>query len=185
MLREKGGGLLVTTVATSNLLDDIARKNNARVMRTKVGDLIVARALIEHGGTIGGEENGGVIFPDFVLGRDGAMTTAKIAEIFARSGKRFSELIDELPTYYQFKTKRKVEGDRKAAVARAGELAREKRYRTDTTDGTKILFSDGWVLVRASGTEPIIRVFSEAKDEEKAKEYLELGLNLLEKAIGS
>ncbi|WP_297418811.1 phosphoglucosamine mutase [Thermococcus sp.] len=185
VLREKGGGLLVTTVATSNLLDDIARKNNARVMRTKVGDLIVARALIEHGGTIGGEENGGVIFPDFVLGRDGAMTTAKIAEIFARSGKRFSELIDELPTYYQFKTKRKVEGDRKAAVARAGELAREKRYRTDTTDGTKILFSDGWVLVRASGTEPIIRVFSEAKDEEKAKEYLELGLNLLEKAIGS
>ncbi len=185
VLREKGGGLLVTTVATSNLLDEVAKRNNARIMRTKVGDLIVARALIEHGGTIGGEENGGVIFPDFVLGRDGAMTTAKIAEIFAKSGKRFGELIDELPTYYQFKTKRKVEGDRKAAVARVGELAREKRYRTDTTDGTKILFSDGWVLVRASGTEPIIRVFSEAKDEEKAKEYLELGLNLLEKAIGS
>ncbi len=180
VLREKGGGLLVTTVATSNLLDDIAERNSARVMRTKVGDLIVARALLENNGTIGGEENGGVIFPDFVLGRDGAMTTAKIVEIFAKSGKRFSELVDELPRYYQFKTKRRVEGDRRAVVARVAELAEGRGYRIDKTDGTKILFRDGWVLVRASGTEPIIRVFSEAKSEEKAKEYLELGLKLLE-----
>ncbi|NJE48966.1 phosphoglucosamine mutase [Thermococcus sp. 9N3] len=183
VLRENGGGLLVTTIATSNLLDDIAKRNNAKVMRTKVGDLIVARALLEHNGTIGGEENGGVIFPDFVLGRDGAMTTAKIVEIFAKSGKKFSELIDELPKYYQFKTKRHVEGDRKAIVAKVAELARARGYKIDTTDGTKILFPDGWVLVRASGTEPIIRVFSEAKSEEKAKEYLELGLKLLEEAL--
>ncbi|NJE03499.1 phosphoglucosamine mutase [Thermococcus sp. MV11] len=183
VLRENGGGLLVTTIATSNLLDDIAKRNNAEVLRTKVGDLIVARALLEHNGTIGGEENGGVIFPDFVLGRDGAMTTAKIVEIFAKSGKKFSELIDELPKYYQFKTKRHVEGDRKAIVAKVAELAEKKGYRVDTTDGTKILFEDGWVLVRASGTEPIIRVFSEAKSEGKAEEYLELGLGLLEEAI--
>ena len=183
VLRENGGGLLVTTIATSNLLDDIAKRNNAKVMRTKVGDLIVARALLEHNGTIGGEENGGVIFPDFVLGRDGAMTTAKIVEIFAKSGKRFSELIDELPKYYQFKTKREVEGDRKAVVAKVAGLAMEKGYTIDTTDGTKIIFPDGWVLVRASGTEPIIRVFSEAKSEEKAREYLELGLELLEEAL--
>ncbi|WP_297520707.1 phosphoglucosamine mutase [Thermococcus sp.] len=184
VLRENGGGLLVTTIATSNLLDDIAERNNAKVMRTKVGDLIVARVLLEHDGTIGGEENGGVIFPDFVLGRDGAMTTAKIVEIFAKSGKKFSELIDELPKYYQFKTKRHVEGDRKAIVEKVAELARVGGYTIDTTDGTKIIFPDGWVLVRASGTEPIIRVFSEAKSEEKAREYLELGLELLEEALG-
>ncbi|WP_297439199.1 phosphoglucosamine mutase [Thermococcus sp.] len=179
VLRENGGGLLVTTIATSNLLNDIAKRNNAEVMRTKVGDLIVARALLEQDGTIGGEENGGVIFPDFVLGRDGAMTTAKIVEIFAKSGKRFSELIDELPRYYQFKTKRKVNGDRKATVAKVAELAKAKGYSVDTTDGTKVLFPDGWVLVRASGTEPIIRIFSEAKEEGNARRYLELGLKLL------
>jgi len=111
------------------------------------------------------------------------MTTAKIVEIFAKSGKKFSELIDELPKYYQFKTKRHVEGDRKAIVEKVAELARARGYTIDTTDGTKIVFPDGWVLVRASGTEPIIRVFSEAKSEEKAKEYLELGLELLEEAI--
>ncbi|WP_148882641.1 phosphoglucosamine mutase [Thermococcus aciditolerans] len=185
VLRENGGGLLVTTIATSNLLDDIAERNDAEVMRTKVGDLIVARALLEHNGTIGGEENGGVIFPDFVLGRDGAMTTAKIVEIFAKSGKKFSELIDELPKYYQFKTKRKVDGDRRAIVAKVAELAKARGYTVDTTDGTKVLFPDGWVLVRASGTEPIIRVFSEAKSEEEAEEYLNLGLELLEKVIGA
>ncbi|ASJ10115.1 phosphoglucosamine mutase [Thermococcus sp. P6] len=183
VLRERGG-LLVTTVATSSLLDDVAKRNNARIMRTKVGDLIVARALLENNGTIGGEENGGVIFPDFVLGRDGAMTTAKVVEIFAKSGKKFSELIDGLPRYYQFKTKREVEGDRKGIVERVAELARERGYTVDTTDGSKILFPDGWVLVRASGTEPIIRVFSEAKEEGKAREYLELGLKLLEEAMG-
>ncbi|AMM53458.1 phosphoglucosamine mutase [Pyrococcus kukulkanii] len=183
VLRENGGGLLVTTVATSNLLDDIAKRNNARVMRTKVGDLVVARALLENNGTIGGEENGGVIFPDHVLGRDGAMTVAKIVEIFAKSGKKFSELIDELPKYYQIKTKRHVEGDRYEIVNKVAEMARGKGYTVDTTDGAKIIFEDGWVLVRASGTEPIIRIFSEAKSEEKAKEYLELGLSLLENAI--
>ncbi|ASJ17137.1 phosphoglucosamine mutase [Thermococcus chitonophagus] len=183
VLRENGGGLLVTTVATSNLLDDIAKRNNARVMRTKVGDLVVARALLENNGTIGGEENGGVIFPDHVLGRDGAMTVAKIVEIFAKSGKKFSELIDELPKYYQIKTKRHVEGDRYGIVNKVAEMARERGYKVDTTDGAKIIFEDGWVLVRASGTEPIIRIFSEAKSEEKAKEYLELGLSLLENAM--
>ncbi len=185
VLRERDGGLLVTTVATSNLLDDVARRNNARVMRTKVGDLIVARALLEHNGTIGGEENGGVIFPDFVLGRDGAMTTAKIAEIFAKSGEKFSELVDSLPKYYQIKTKRHVEGDRHVVVRRVAEIAKARGYRIDTTDGTKLIFDDGWVLVRASGTEPIIRVFSEAKSEEKAKKYLKLGLGLLEDAINA
>ncbi|CAB50141.1 phosphoglucosamine mutase [Pyrococcus abyssi] len=185
VLRERGGGLLVTTVATSNLLDDIAKRNNAKVMRTKVGDLIVARTLFEHNGTIGGEENGGVIFPDHVLGRDGAMTVAKIVEIFAKSGKKFSELIDELPKYYQIKTKRHVEGDRHGIVNKVAEIARGRGYNVDTTDGAKIIFEDGWVLVRASGTEPIIRIFSEAKSEEKAKEYLNLGLGLLDEVLSS
>lgn len=182
MLEEKGGGLVVTTIATSHIIDEIAREYNGKVLKTKVGDLIVSRALLEHGGLVGGEENGGVIFPDFVLGRDGAMTTAKIVEIFAKSGKKFSELIGELPEFHQLKTKRHVKGDRKAIVAKVAEIA-EGKYRIDTTDGTKILFEDGWVLVRASGTEPIIRIFSEAKSESRAEEYLNLGLRLLEEAL--
>ncbi|WP_456326344.1 phosphoglucosamine mutase [Palaeococcus sp. (in: euryarchaeotes)] len=184
MLEENKGGLIVTTIATSHIIDEIAKQYNGKVLKTKVGDLIVSRALLEHNGLVGGEENGGVIFPDFVLGRDGAMTTAKIIEIFAKSGKKFSELLEELPKFYQLKTKRHVKGDRKAIVAKVAELAAE-RYEIDTTDGTKILFEDGWVLVRASGTEPIIRIFAEARSEEKSKEYLNLGLSLLDEALKS
>lgn len=183
MLQEHDGGLVVTTIATSHMIDEIARQYGGRVMKTKVGDLIVSRALLEHNGLIGGEENGGVIFPDFVLGRDGAMTVAKIVEIFAKSNKKFSELINELPRFYQLKTKRHIEGDRKAIVAKVAEIARGRGLNTDTTDGTKILFDDGWVLVRASGTEPIIRVFAEARSGEKSREYLDLGLSLLDEAL--
>ncbi len=183
MLQENGGGLVVTTVATSHIIDELAKQYNGKVIKTKVGDLIVSRALLEHNGLVGGEENGGVIFPDFVLGRDGAMTTAKIVEIFAKSGKKFSELIDELPRFYQVKTKRHISGDRHAAVEKVAELAEQRGFRLDTTDGTKILFDDGWVLVRASGTEPIIRIFAEAKDEEKAEEYLSIGLELLKESL--
>ncbi|WP_461866098.1 phosphoglucosamine mutase [Thermococcus sp.] len=183
MLQENDGGLVVTTIATSHIIDELAKQYNGEVIKTRVGDLIVSRALLEHNGLVGGEENGGVIFPDFVLGRDGAMTTAKIVEIFAKSGKKFSELIEELPRFYQVKTKRHIKGDRHAVVEKVARIAEQKGFKIDTTDGTKILFDDGWVLVRASGTEPIIRIFAEARSEEKAGDYLNLGLELLEEAI--
>lgn len=183
MLEENKGGLVVTTIATSHIIDELTKMYNGKVIKTKVGDLIVSRTLLEHNGLVGGEENGGVIFPEHVLGRDGAMTVAKIVEIFAKSGKKFSELIDTLPKFYQLKTKKHVKGDRKTIVAKAAELAKKEGLTIDTTDGTKILFKDGWVLVRASGTEPIIRIFAEAKSEEKVREYLNLGLDLLEKVL--
>ena len=183
MLQEHGGGLVVTTIATSHIIDELAKQYGGKVLKTRVGDLVVSRALLEHNGLVGGEENGGVIFPDHVLGRDGAMTVAKIVEIFAKSGKKFSELINELPKFYQVKTKRHIEGDRHAIVGKVAKIAEQKGFRIDTTDGTKILFDDGWVLVRASGTEPIIRIFAEARSEEKAKEYLDLGLSLLDEAL--
>ncbi|MCD6449447.1 MAG: phosphoglucosamine mutase [Thermotogaceae bacterium] len=104
-------GTVVTTVATSLVIDDVAKEFGVDVVRTKVGDLVVTGELLKRGGVVGGEENGGVIFPDFVLGRDGAMTTALIVEAFTRSGKSFSKLLEELPYYYQIKTKIHMEGD--------------------------------------------------------------------------
>ncbi len=182
VLRRKKG-LVVTTVATSLVIDDVAREMGCDVMRTKVGDLVVTKALLEHGGVVGGEENGGVIFPDFTLGRDGAMATAKIVEALSRSGKSFSGLLAELPVYYQVKTKVHLEGDRKRVVEIVNDLARERGFKTDVTDGTKILVEDGWVLVRASGTEPIVRIFAETrKSMEEAKKLIDMAKDFLERA---
>ena len=90
MLIENEGGIIVTTVATSTAIYDIADQYGGEVIATRVGDLVVARELKDKGGLFGGEENGGLIFPDFVYGRDAALSTAKIIEIMAKQSKPLS-----------------------------------------------------------------------------------------------
>jgi len=176
-------GPIVTTVATTHILQEIAKATNREVITTAVGDLVVAKALQEKGGIFGCEENGGMIFPDFVWGRDGAMAAAFILHILANSGKSLSELLQELPPYYQVKKKVTIDPEKRDAVLAAVDEATKKEKNRITTDGFKVVFDDGsWVLVRPSGTEPLIRVFAEAKDRERAEALVAQYLALIEKA---
>jgi len=169
--RDKPGSLVVTNVASSRCVEDAVRMAGGRLMLTKVGSPIIARAMIEHGGVFGGEENGGLIFAEFQYCRDGAMAAAKMLEIVAKNG-RLSVLNDEIPSYCQFKTKTPCPDEKKDQVLRRL-VAEAKGAKVDTTDGVKILLDDGWVIVRPSGTEPIFRVFSEARDNARAAELAE------------
>ena len=182
MLEKNNGGKIVTTVATSNAIRDIALENNGEIILTKVGDLVVARKLQEVDGLFGGEENGGLIFPDFVYGRDSGLATAMLLEILATTGKPLSTLISELPTYYSEKMKIECADDKKSIVAE-GILKDTTDYEVDTTDGVKIIVDDGWVIIRPSGTEPIYRCFSEAKNPEEAKRLVEFGMDLIKKYL--
>ena len=186
MLKENGGGIIVTTVATSQAIYDIAEEYNGEVIATAVGDLLVARKLKDTDGLFGGEENGGLIFPNFVYGRDAAMTVAKILEILVKEGKPLSELVAELPVYYQQKLKVECADDLKQEVMAkiADEINETTDFELDTTDGVKILKDDGWVIVRPSGTEPIFRCFAESDSQEKANEMAEWGISLVEKYKG-
>jgi len=178
MLKENKGGLIVTTVATSQAIYDIAEEYGGEVIATRVGDLLVARALKENDGLFGGEENGGLIFPDFVYGRDAALSTAKIVEIMAKEKKPLSKLIDELPSYRS--EKRKVECPDELKVEVMEKIAEVTcEFEVDTTDGVKILTEEGWVIIRPSGTESIFRCFAEAKTEEDAKKMAEWGIKLV------
>ncbi|WP_432703638.1 phosphoglucosamine mutase [Methanothermobacter thermautotrophicus] len=186
MLQEEGGGIIVTTVATSSAIYDIASENNGEVITTAVGDLLVARKLKETDGLFGGEENGGLIFPDFVYGRDAALTAATILEIMAHEDRPLSELVSELPAYYS--SKRKIEcpdeikGDVMDLVSKM--LADEEGVRDiDTTDGVKIFSEAGWVIIRPSGTEPIFRCFAESETQEQADEMARWGISLVERAM--
>ncbi|MEN4018470.1 MAG: phosphoglucosamine mutase [Methanobacterium sp.] len=182
MLKENKGGLIVTTVATSTAIYDIANEYNGEVIATKVGDLVVARKLKDKKGLFGGEENGGLIFPDFVYGRDAALSAAKIVEIIAKSGKPLSRLVEELPVYYSEKMKIKCPEELKQVVMQ--KIAEETReFKVDTTDGVKIIKEEGWVIIRPSGTEPIFRCFAEAKTKEEAKTMVEWGVNLIKKHL--
>lgn len=183
MLKENDGGIIVTTVATSQAIYDIAEEYNGEVIATAVGDLLVARKLKDKDGLFGGEENGGLIFPDFVYGRDAAMTVAKILEIIAKEKKSLSELVSELPVYYSTKMKIECSDDLKEEVMNkiSEEIKTTTDFKLDTTDGVKILKEDGWVIIRPSGTEPIFRCFAESDSQDKADEMTQWGISLVEK----
>jgi phosphomannomutase/phosphoglucomutase len=185
MLKENNGGTIVTTVATSTAIYDIAKEYGGEVIATAVGDLLVARKLQETNGLFGGEENGGLIFPDFVYGRDAAMTVSKILEIIAKEKKPLSELVGELPEYYTVKMKTECPDDKKEEVMSkiAKEIAETTDYKLDRTDGVKILKDDGWVIIRPSGTEPIFRCFAETDNIDKSQEMTEWGISLVKKYL--
>ena len=168
----KNGGTAVTPVTTSSCFDDVVKENNGRVIHTAVGSPIVARVMMENKSVFGGEENGGLIFPEMQYCRDSAMSIAKILEIMAIENKTLSQLIDEIPKYEVHKTKMPCPNDKKNIVMK--KLAEQTKndenvLKIDETDGVKLYLKDGWVLMRPSGTEPIFRVYSESKDKQKAE----------------
>jgi len=159
--------LVVTNVASSMCIEDAVKMAGGRIMYTRVGSPTIARAMMQHGGIFGGEENGGLIFADFQYCRDGAMAAAKMLEIIAKEGK-LSALNDRIPAYCQCKKKTRCPDKKKDRVM--NRLAKEAEgKRVDTTDGVKIFFDDGWVIVRPSGTEQIFRIFSESKTADRAE----------------
>jgi phosphomannomutase/phosphoglucomutase len=182
MLRENNGGVIVTTVASSLALGDVTKDNKGEIIYTKVGSPIVARKMMEKNSIFGGEENGGLIFPKHQYCRDGGMAAAKVVEIIAKRGKTLSELIAELPKYQLYKTKVQCPHEKKEVALK--EFARSiEGMEIDETDGVKILMEGAWVLVRPSGTEPIYRIFAEAKDSIKARELAEQNKKIIEDII--
>ncbi len=179
---KKHRGKFVTPVSTSMVFENVVKKYGGEVIYTKVGAPIVARKMIEENAIFGGEENGGLIFPEHQYCRDGAMALAKILEIMAKNGKKLSQLIDELPNYYQMKLSIQCDNDKKDRV-----LERLKQELKDenikTLDGVKIIGEDWWVLIRPSGTEPIYRIYAEARNEEKVKKIAEKYRKILERIV--
>ena len=168
---KRGGGLVVTTVGSSKCVEDAVKSAGGEIMYTRVGSPVVARAMIENDAIFGGEENGGLIFPELQYCRDGAMAVARMIEIVCANGS-LSEINAKIPFYHQYKTKTACPDDKKSFVL-SGLQEDAAGGRVDTTDGVKIFFDDGWVLARPSGTEPIFRIFSEAGSEQRAEEIAE------------
>ena len=167
----KKKGLIVTPISSSSLVQEIVEEFGGAIEYTAVGSPVVARKMMETAAVFGGEENGGLIFPEQQYCRDGGMTIAKMLECIVKEGPLKGQM-SKLPVYYTVKKKIECPDDMKKHVL--DHIAKESAgAKIDNTDGMKAVFDDGWVLARPSGTEPVFRIFSESKNEETAKERAE------------
>jgi len=172
MVTRTGGGTVVTPVSTSSCVEDMVLLNGGEVVYTAVGSPIVARKMIELNAIFGGEENGGLIFPDHQYCRDAGMTSAAVLELLAQRDMPLSSLVEEVPLYTVVKTKVPCSYEIKEEVMRAIiSRAQAEDKCIDDTDGVKIIEEDGWVLMRPSGTEPIMRIYAESKQHDKAEGF--------------
>ena len=164
---------VITPVSSSILVERTLEPIGIKVIRTRVGAKNIISKMMERGSKLGFEENGGIIYTPHLLARDGGITFIMTLNLIYIMNQELYKLRERLPSYYQVKTK-----------VRAEKLSKDDKYRLlmeieeekikdtidiDRTDGIKLFLSeDSWVLIRPSGTEPLIRIFVEAKDEKTA-----------------
>jgi len=184
-------GTIVKTLSTTSMLDKLGARYGVPVINTGVGFKYVAPAMMEHHGLIGGEESGGYAFRGHVPERDGILANLYLLDMMHRTGKRPTELLAMLfdlvggPHYYdRIDTRVKDDGLKAAAKVRLDEAMPEAvagLLVTDkvTIDGYKFVLEDGgWLLVRFSGTEPLIRVYCETMHRDKVQAILHDGMKL-------
>jgi len=156
---------VVCNLSTSLVVEDAARDCGAEVVRTPVGEVHVARTIVRLGAVIGGEGNGGVMYPALHAGRDAPVAAALLLTLLARDGRRVSELVAAAPRYAIVKAK--VERGTRNAERGLEDVYAALRSRfpeasADTQDGLRLAWRDRWLHVRPSNTEPIIRLIAEA-----------------------
>ncbi len=174
-------GPVVTNLSTTRRIDDVAASFDCEVVRTPVGEVNVAEKMEELGAPVGGEGNGGVIDPRVHPGRDALTGMAIILQLMLESGLSISELVSEIPRYYLIKAK--VACTKRQLAPVLDTLAKQKAERVDARDGVKLDFKDGWVHVRASNTEPIVRVYAEARTKKRATALVDKHRRLVERVV--
>lgn len=163
-------GPVVLNLSTSKATEDLASRLGCPVIRTPVGEIHVVETMRAHSAVLGGEGNGGVIDPRVGFVRDSFAAMALVLDLLAKSGRPLSALVDDLPRYAMVKDQYPLP-DRSAGVAEMFDrIEREyPRARADRRDGLRLDWPDRWAHVRASNTEPIVRVIAEAADAPTAR----------------
>jgi len=177
-------GPVVVNQSTSMLVEDVAAAAGVPVLRTKVGEINVIEKLLAVGGAGGGEGNGGVIIPDIHPCRDSFGGMAAVLQLLAEEGRRLDEIVASMPRYTIVKEKVACPSASVFAVLRRIENVFGAGAEADRSDGLRLKWKDRWLQVRASNTEPIVRVIAEARDEGEARSLAARALEEVRAVVG-
>ena len=170
----KHSGTVVTNISTTQAIDCIAAAHGGNVVRTPVGQAYISEGLLETNGVLGGEGSGGVTVPEVHLTHDSAAAIGLILEHLAESDEKISTMVQHLPRLVTLKHDLPIEPSRLYSVLQEFRAAVEDEGLSfDSIDGVKVTLPDGWVHVRASNTQSIIRIIVESKEKLIAGELLD------------
>ena len=172
-MKTRPGETLVTAISSSPSIEGVVAKYGGKVHWTKVGSVLVSRAMVENGYRIGGEENGGIMYGPHLEVRDGCMVLALMLHYIATRKMPLSALIAEQPDLFKDKDKTPCPNHLKEEVLQKL-VTRVDAPEISTMDGVKLVYDDGsWILFRPSGTEPIFRLYAESVSEKRVRELID------------
>lgn len=178
-------GCTVSNLSSSRALKDVTEKHGCSYTSSKVGEVNVTTEMEATGAVIGGEGNGGVIYPESHYGRDALVGIALFLSHLAHRGIKVSELRAEYPAYFISKNRIDLTPDLDVDSILVALKGIYKMYDVDDRDGVKINFPQGWVLLRKSNTEPIIRVYSEAPTMDQAESFAKAIMAEIQRLAGA
>jgi len=183
LLKSNPGAKIVTPINTSMVVSEIAKKGRGKLILTKVGSIEVSRTVLSVGALLGGEENGGIFYAPHHPVRDGTMAAILVVNAITKNQRPLSKLLDRLPKFYMVKEKIPCSERGKDRVIKAL-MAKLRGRISSSLDGFRVdMEGRGWVLVRASGTEPLLRLYAEGKTENTVQEILNEFRPLVMKAV--
>ena len=157
---------VVVNLSTSSVISDIAKKHNASILQTKIGETFVTQGIKENNAIVGGEGNGGVIYPAIGWGRDSLVGIVIALLHLAQKKQSVSKIVSTYPKYTLVREKIELSSSDQIPIILDSIKSKFEEFPQITEDGIKVMLEDSWIHVRPSNTEPIIRVFIESKSEE-------------------
>lgn len=178
-------GNTVSNLSSTRALRDVTESKGGHYFAAAVGEVNVVNQMKAQKAIIGGEGNGGVIFPESHYGRDALVGIGLFLTHLANSGKKISELRASYPAYVISKNKIELSANLNVDLILDSIAKAYQEFKVNTIDGVKIDFPEGWVHLRKSNTEPIIRIYAEASTEEQANTFAQQIMNAIEKIAQS